>query len=234
MIYNRLYRLYHIEKCGGSFINNLLVEHLFGSSTGGHCNYKKNHLKNKIHKGVEKPLIIGLIRNPYNFYLSLWSFGCQKKGEFYRRHIKIRPTAAYLYEDSYNYHNFKVWVREILGLSERIKNIDLRNQPKYGVGLLTIEFIWTYLGDNYEKALGDLSYNGNFDYFLQLEKWKEDVIPLFQKIGMTVGDRLRNKILDLKPLNKSDHDHISKYYDQKTKNLIRKREWYIFEKFGYT
>lgn len=234
MIYNRLYRLYHIEKCGGSFINNLLVKYLSGNSNGGHCKYKKNHLDYKIHADVKKPFIIGLIRNPYDFYLSLWSFSCQKKGDFYNHHIRSRPQAISLYDDPYNYNNFRIWVREILELNENIKKRDLSKQSEYGIGLLTIEFIWSYLENDYQKALSNVTYNGDCDYFLKIENWKEDVIPLFQKIGINIGDRLREKILKLKPINTSNHDDISKYYDQETKDLIRKREWYIFEKFNYS
>ena len=42
--------------------------------------------------------VVGSVRNPWDYYVSLWSFGCQGEGGMHRRatHRKLRETARQL------------------------------------------------------------------------------------------------------------------------------------------
>ena len=70
MIIGDRYQFIHLHKCGGTTIAFMLMKYFDGSCHGGiHNSENYNH----------QP-IIGCIRNPLSWYVSLWSYGIEGKG----------------------------------------------------------------------------------------------------------------------------------------------------------
>ena len=67
-----------LQKTGSTHIKQLLRELVGGVNDGKHNTPDERML----HCG--KPFV-GSVRNPWLWYLSLWSYGCQSKGELYQR-----------------------------------------------------------------------------------------------------------------------------------------------------
>ncbi|HJV72513.1 hypothetical protein [Ideonella sp.] len=67
-----------LQKTGSTHIKQLLRELVGGVNDGKHNTPDARLL------GCGKPFI-GSVRNPWLWYLSLWSYGCQRKGELFQR-----------------------------------------------------------------------------------------------------------------------------------------------------
>lgn len=65
-----------LHKTGGSHIRRWLAEVLVGEQIGKH---------NRIPAHLWDRFIVGSVRNPWDWYVSLWAYGCGKKGSVYSR-----------------------------------------------------------------------------------------------------------------------------------------------------
>lgn len=69
-----------LQKTGSTHVRHLLKELLVGSLDGKHNAPTPEILA----RGLP---ILGSVRNPWSWYVSLWTYGCQKKGLLYQRLI---------------------------------------------------------------------------------------------------------------------------------------------------
>ena len=83
-----------LQKTGSTHVRHLLTELLGGSLEGKHNAPTPEILA----QGLP---ILGSVRNPWSWYVSLWTYGCQKKGVLYQRLIdparwqpKSKPASA--------------------------------------------------------------------------------------------------------------------------------------------
>lgn len=63
-----------LHKTAGSHLLKLLSTYVGGEQIGKH---------NKIPKYLRKSFVLGSIRNPWDWYVSLWGYGCDNKGSVY-------------------------------------------------------------------------------------------------------------------------------------------------------
>ena len=78
-----------LHKTGGSHIGRCLKSILTGSQQGKH---------NLIPTNLHDRYVIGSIRNPWDWYVSLWAFGCGKEGGLYQRSTGKPDWAYYWYQ----------------------------------------------------------------------------------------------------------------------------------------
>ena len=79
-----------LHKTGSSHITKLLTKFLDGQKVGQHNIPTMDMIVD------QEKFFLGSIRSPWDWYLSLWSFGCMKKGEIYHTTTapaKIQSTA---------------------------------------------------------------------------------------------------------------------------------------------
>ncbi|KAF0248410.1 MAG: hypothetical protein FD167_2187 [bacterium] len=81
-----------LQKTGCTHIAHILADFIDGKQIGKH---------NSLSSTFTGKYIIGSIRNPWDWYVSLWAFGCGRKGGLYRRLTGIR-------------HNFQWFTRKVL------------------------------------------------------------------------------------------------------------------------
>lgn len=65
-----------LQKTGGSHIGRLLEQYVGGQTTGKHHRLKED---------AADRYVIGSIRNPWDWYVSLWAYGCGGKGSIRMR-----------------------------------------------------------------------------------------------------------------------------------------------------
>jgi len=80
-----------LQKTGSTHITKLLSEILQGQE------YTK-HMRPPLSISEKNKYFIGSIRNPWDWYVSLWSFGCQDKGGFYNRMTSRIFTGLYMFK----------------------------------------------------------------------------------------------------------------------------------------
>jgi len=81
-----------LQKTGSTHIKGLLRKMLGGENDGKH-NVPTEELINSGRK------FIASVRNPWSWYLSLWSYGCLQKGELYERLINEKKWRKLLEKD---------------------------------------------------------------------------------------------------------------------------------------
>ena len=157
-----------LQKTGCTHISFLLSKCVGGSQKTKH-QYLRNYNTNKY--------IIGSIRNPWNWYVSLWAFGCGGKGSLKNKltkrypleilngflignidHIKNelkKPVNLWrmTYKNYKNPENFKKWLK-LLHDSKRKKDIG-EGYPQHCVsnfaGIMTYRYCRLYHRDFYLK-----------------------------------------------------------------------------------
>ncbi len=82
-----------LHKTGCTHISNLLSQICSGQQIGKHNNINK--LPEEL-QDINK-YIVGSIRNPWEWYVSLWAFGCDGKGGLYRNLAKPKTRLEKLY-----------------------------------------------------------------------------------------------------------------------------------------
>ena len=156
-----------LQKTGCTQIASVLAENISGEQVGKH-NFLREYVTDK--------KIIGSVRNPWTWYISLWAYGCEGKGTFYHlvtkkklielarkmyhREIKesiyevIKPTRDWVesYADSDDPECFKKWLRNMYNPS---KKMDLGEEyHKYDLssfaGFYTHRYCRLHLRDYYK------------------------------------------------------------------------------------
>ena len=130
-----------LHKTGSTFTKNILFELFSPNATlhGNHNPYYK--IEPTILGDFEAKIKVGNIRNPWDWYISLWAYGCMKKGGAYHRltknhylysaagvkqliknmlsgkslfHKTSRINWKHLYSDGKNTQLFRAWLFHIL------------------------------------------------------------------------------------------------------------------------
>ena len=198
------------------------------------------------------------IRNPWDWYVSLWTFGVLGKGGLKQRLTSehyIGPLSEQrdpsiwreVYDDVNCVESFRKW----LSLLHAYENRYYLGE-KYGesttskhCGFMTHRFLYlcckdfAQLTNNIDiQNLADIKkfeQKSNYvEFFIRQESLEDDLCEAISKIRILKSDDL-NYIYSLKKTNISQRTrHISEYYDDDTSNIILKRDSLIIEKFGYS
>jgi hypothetical protein len=173
-----------LQKTACTHIAILLKRHVGGEKEGKH-NWLTNYETEK--------KIIGSIRNPWTWYVSLWAYGCMKKGGLYTRLTKrnfliilkdiarfrfynawselTKPTKLWrnFYESSENAENFRNWLklmfeeRRMPDLREGYSDSSISNFA----GFLTFRYAKLHIKNFYKRSvnsnINDYSELVNFD-----------------------------------------------------------------------
>ena len=130
---------------------------------------------------------VGNIRNPWDWYVSLWAFGCEGKGGLYERVVNGIPGSSgiigvfkslakslirrenarlapelwgELYSDVRNTANFRLWLRTILEVGDHSIGEGYKESPMaHFAGLLTYRYIklYTYEGRKAVRKLQSMN-----------------------------------------------------------------------------
>ena len=199
----------------------------------------------------------GNIRNPWDWYVSLWAFGSMGKGGFIGHLMNMsflkklkNPRNFFIpvqewkkvYADAENPALFRLWLKMILA-SERKKDI----REGYGkskmsafCGLMTYRYmkLYTYNFEkrqntitNYDELVAFETKNNLLDFVLKNEQLEDDFRKLMQQIH--IPEIQINQVLNVPKTNSSQRKDYHGYFDEETIELVRNREKLIIEKYQY-
>ena len=159
-----------LQKTGCTHVERMLRELVGGKSVG------RKHGRLESTFPLEGRTIVGSVRNPWSWYVSLWAFACTRTGAIYtsttRRSLAhgpdggprfsprwaaqlwrslLKPTAKWrrLYADSNDPALFREWLRLVLD-PRRAHDLGRdygRTRLKHFAGLLTYRYLFLYASD---------------------------------------------------------------------------------------
>jgi hypothetical protein len=248
-----------LQKTGSTFIHSVLGD-LFGAQV---VFAKHSRLLDEDHS----KFVFGSIRNPWDMYVSLWSYGCQGEGGLRRRLTNRRLQVArrqlpevgpLLREITKPTHRWRTYYSEPHS-PEKFNRwlVDMHNpahaaqiEPAFGAtqmrgvaGYVTYRYCNLYTSD-VRAVLGcatepDLmtAVCANFipQTMIRFEHLADDLIAATRAAGYVVDETLERQVRAraAKPVNDSDHKPYWEYYDDTSRELVRRRDAVIVERHGY-
>ena len=200
MIIGKDYIFIHLHKCGGTQVSNVLEKHYEGVFLKGkHSKLTLEEFKLYKANGFK---IVGAIRNPYAWYVSLWAFVCSGKGALLNSIKSINKNIMELYNNNNSVSNFGKWLKFVMN----------KYHHDNKEGLLT-------------KQLKDMYYiNGELivDSFLHTESLSDDLCEILgEKDG--VREQMEERVFS------SVHMPYERYYTPELKQLVEKKDAFTFQ-----
>ncbi len=190
---------------------------------------------------------ISSIRNPWDWYLSLWTFGVQGGGGLRSR---LYQTDNKIWHDVYNnssdIESFRTWLKMInepdnfCYLGEGYSDSKLQHI----CGFMTYRYLYLCVKDikSLKKQVTKLNFldissfekkNCYIDFFIRQEELENSLMMAMQKIT-ELSIEQKQIILTAKKNNVSNRVlPLEDYYDYDSVAIVAEREKLIVEKFGY-
>lgn len=225
----------HLQKTGGTRIREILSQ-----VTDGHSAGRKHGYLNE--KPADK-LVFGSIRNPYEWYVSLWAFGCEGRGGVLSW-LKDDPTWQRVYANANDPELFRLWLKMIYSQEyvNKMQNGYNHFNLNHCIGLMTWHYAYLYLtgvgidGSPKFRDYDDFSKyeqrHNIVDYWLRLEDLAGTIYKALIEAGCAI-DKKNLQILCTERSNMSNHLPYRDYYDLGNIVLVQDKERLIFERFGY-
>lgn len=244
-----------LQKTACSHIAKLLMQLLAGEMIGKHNRALPEQLQSDIY-------FLGSIRNPWDWYLSLWTFGVGKKGALFEELTQrnILFALKYWLKNPINGHqllqqeigkNVKLWRSfytksdDVMAFRLWLKHIHqtkLTQTINPNFGLMTNRYLNLYCAENVAEltkinqiqALYDFDKrNCYIDYFIRQEALEHSLIEALKPIK-TLTKSEQDIIFNAAKTNTSNRAFaMEDYYDKPSIALVQRRDALIIEKFDY-
>ena len=188
------------------------------------------------------------VRNPLDYYVSLWSFGREKRKWLYTAFDESVRDSLYGEGD---HATFQRWIRHLFdaeGLVAKPENANgysLPEQIRYanrcGVGLFTLR--WLVLATSSprvprpEKEVTRSTDVGRFferrnrvDVFVRLEHLNDDLREFALRPGVELREGALERLAAAAPANPSSHDKAAAYFDDSTRDLVLRGDKAVFRR----
>lgn len=201
---------------------------------------------------------LGSIRNPWAWYVSLWSYGCAGKGSFYHSNTQMKwktflpfrnfnyfliPRNKWkkVYADVNSKENFKAWLKLVLSDKRKKDFLEYGISPisKY-YGFYTFRYFRIYWKEfkKAEKLIHSISsinqidkdYNV-VDKMIYQENLNEELLQFLKSKNYPINQDILQ--LSTERTNQSIHKNYKYYHDQETISWINDKEKYLIEKYNY-
>jgi len=229
-----------IHKTASTHIASLLQQMLGGEIRGKHKPAPPDLL-------AEDPLVLASIRNPWDWYVSLWAFGASGRGALRTRVIRQNRSAdrddwVDVYRNSGDADAFRRWLRMVHDpdMAPHLREEYLPAAERWGF------FTHRYLNicwrdpmdatDNASDVADLVARDGEqcyVDEFVRQEDIGRTLTSALEPFA-TLTRQQRRMIASSGRSNASIRPlPLSDYYDKETADLVRDRDGLIVEKFGY-
>lgn len=217
----------HLHKSGGTFVNAFLAQFFADARPIGY------HLPREyLPAGARGLPIFGLVRNPWDYYVSWYSF----------QQRKARPNALFTVASDAGRLDFRGTIRQLVNLcSDPERHAALaaalpERFTDHGINL-TRACLAPLLGANlgfysfqFRRMFGD----GQDVTFGRMESLRDDLRAFLQAQSIALTPAMSAFIAAAPPVNTSEHQHYSRYYDESLRDLVAERDRLVIERFGYT
>lgn len=217
----------HLHKSGGSFVNECLRRYVPGARQLGY------HLpRSRIPGDFAQLPVIGLVRNPWSYYVSWYSFQRQRP----------TPNALFSAVSDEGRLDFNGTIHNLLDLSVNDALLSRLvaslpadygtsglNLPGFalapirgsGLGFYAYLYQYLYTGDGGALHIG------------RMEDLPQELPRVFALAGQPVSDEVRNFLLNAPPMNSSQHAPYGSYYDRALSERVAAQDALVIGQHGY-
>lgn len=230
-----------LQKTGSTHIANLFSRYLDGEKQGQHNRPTRQQLSSA-------RMFVSSIRNPWEWYLSLWTYGCDGRGGLRERLLESAnsPLWKRCYLDARKPELFREWLRRVHGTEfhEDIGEENGGSKILRSFGFYTYRYLklccrnFTDLDSDAVRSVNDLHLfdenNCYVSHWIRTESLESDFINVLRESGRQVSRRDEVEIRSSKKTNTSNRKHpTSFYYDDEAIRSVANREALITSKFDY-
>ncbi|MBT8232358.1 MAG: hypothetical protein HKO66_03700 [Saprospiraceae bacterium] len=214
MLFNESIAYLELQKTGCTHTKAILKKTLDAEAIGMHNTYDSiGKLPLDAFKTKTK---IGNVRNPWDWYVSLWAYGCMGKGGLYKRLTEnpnpisvsgLRNLAGRMVQGEKLFNNTEEWKdlykdgRDAIRFRQWLKKILLDNDFSLGEG---------YKESTIGKEVGFLTYR----YILLFTYDAKKALQQLKHYNALADHDKENNFIDIMIRNESIHDDLIKYADQ--------------------
>ena len=239
-----------LHKTGSTHLRKLFKNNFDVSIIGKHNSIFEvfGNTSNEVLKGK---LILGSIRNPFTWYLSLWAYGCNSKGHLFNLKTKISRKNIFnlklrelknwqrVYSDVNNPIYFQRWLKMVMEFSEKNANNFTFNNISLdkNVGFMTKRFLDIYYDfDNKDNFTDDNIKIDNLNkrlvvnYFLSQENLVQDFKRLKKNNLFNLN---RPLIIDYSFSNITKKKKYDFYYNDESIERVSKLDSALLDTFKY-
>jgi hypothetical protein len=217
----------HLHKSGGTFVNECLLKFVKNARQIGY------HLpRSMVPQEFAHLPALGLVRNPWSYYLSWYSFQLD------------RPHPNFLFRilSDDGQLDFEATLRNMLNLGAGSVRLELLLRALPSVysnqGLNLPNFALAPIRDT---RLGFYSYlyrylyqgGGERTIVGRMEEMREDLIPMLERVEHAPSDDMRAFIADALPRNTSRHGDYTQYYSDALRKLVAQRDEELISRHAY-
>ena len=196
----------------------------------------------------QKTYAIGLVRNPFDWYVGAWSRTCANQ-----------PNIHPLYTGVNDIEGFRTWLKHLMNND----NLDLHigqylegllwtpdeGHPntykpsllQYDFGLLSYQVFALHFGLDHDTWTDSQNINGNMNFMVcnhgrDTTSIIDNIIPVLQNLGLRCpmkGYKLYKYTNPKTQLTSTPHLPYQKYYNDETRELVLYKDRYVFDKYGF-
>jgi hypothetical protein len=218
----------HLPRSGGTFVSEVISKFFPSAQEIGH------HMPRELVPREYSHLpIFGTVRNPWEFYVSLYHYVLPKKA--------ANKFVCWMSENGRL--GFIESIRNLLSLGvndERLdsliemlpEHIDYRRRYIPNVSKETMRGVRGTGVGYYTFRFHQLFGNADDMFICRLETLRKDLVAFFKGIGVAT-DELMDYVLHSEKKNAAEHLHYSNYYTPELAELVLMRDHQLIERFGY-
>lgn len=211
----------HMPKCAGTSIRTFM-EKALGAEDLGYKNLGMHTDAAKLPNDIDKE-VVGSIRNPFKWYVSVYEYTKNSDDFFERR-----------------FDSFRNFVEYSLFESKGHTDINFKDARKNNIGLYCSTFLSQFCAYGWESKISTLRDENKFDElinnflivdtFIDVENIENDIENLLNRYEYNFD---REEFEKHGIWNNSNIEDYSSYYDSYLKKLVAYKERYILEYFNY-
>lgn len=223
-----------MHKTGGQSLNHILQSTMPSFQQIGY-HYPRHLLPDQF----EKLPVIGMVRNPWDWYISWYAFNTRPN---------VGNPLFFIVSDGCQ-SDFKQTVMNLINLGsddERSKNYrkalitilpeNLEGNQSVGLSKDCIRSLGEsnegYYSWQFKRMHGDLDDASTF--IGRFENLECEFISLMEKCSVNQIDQIRQQLTHNKRLNTSSHSHYSQYYDDELRQLVTHKDRLFIDRYGYS
>jgi len=216
----------HLQKCAGSFVDNLL-ERMFADAK---FNGTRHDSARQIAKRHRNKPVFGTIRNPWDWWVS-W-YAATNGGR------KLRGPNAERVRSS----SFEEFWDTIFSTTDSFGELKMARINELGIGPYTYRFVQRYFKDP-EAVLSNWDVDeikANINelmcpiHLCRVEDLKKELVRFFDSINLQLDEEQLFMLMNAPIDNASKHDLTPTYYDDKMSALVKEKDRLIVELYGYS
>lgn len=213
----------HFHKSGGTFINHALLKFIPEAKRLGY-HFPYEHLP----KGYKHLPVVGVVRNPWDFYISFYYFqrNSQHPNYIYRTfsdngRCDMTQTIKNMSQPSASHF-------------ELLKENALNQFTDKGVNLTKgcVDKLEAMSGGWYSRLFQRM-YDGAEPHFMRMESLREDFLNVIALFNEQSSPEFEKYVRNSKKKNTSTHSHYTTYYNDELKDYVSKADEKLIQRFDY-